>query len=218
MTTMKEEIKVLLVDDHSLIRYGLRSAISHNEDYMIFECDEGKKAIAMAEKLHPDIIVLDISLPDINGMEVAKSILTKLEDTKIIILSMYDDEEYISTCLGLGVHGYILKNEGEEIEDALKTVLNGRKYYSHGIRDFIVDRYASNQQTKIKPKTSFDLTRREKEIVRYLIKGMTSQQIADKLFISSRTIDTHRANIKKKLKTQNLVQLIAKVQEFNLLD
>jgi len=210
--------KVLLVDDHSLIRDGIKSAIvGANSKYIVLEANSAENARKVISKEKPDALVLDISLPDANGMDLAEEIRKKNESQKIIMLSMYDDYDYISRCLEIGVDGYVLKNEGHEIVEGLSDILAGKSFYSSGVKDLIVNQYTNRIKNKNEKPIVVNLTNREKEVMRYVIEGFTSNEIAEKLFISTRTVDTHRSNIMKKLEVKNSIGLINKVKELNLL-
>lgn len=211
---------ILLVDDHSLIREGIKSTISDaSENYMIHEAQSIEEALSIFEKIAIDLAVLDISLPDGSGMDLAEKLYGEYPNLKIIMLSMYDDYEYISKCLEIGVDGYILKNNGDEILKAVEEVSNNGKYYCSGVKDLIVNQYAVRARSKqLTDQNEINLTNREKEVMELVINGATSKDIAEKLFISTRTVDTHRSNIMKKLDVKNSIGLINKVKELGLLN
>src|SRR5207253_2545616 len=134
------------------------------------------------------------------GMEVSRAILAKNPNANIVILSMYEDEDYISRCLEYGVKGYVVKNEsGGELDYAIKSVLQGKNYFSRQAQDVIFKKYSQNVSRKKQQDDTVKLTKRELEIIRLISEGLTSQQMADKLFISHRTVETHRANLMKKI-------------------
>lgn len=217
---MKDNLKIALIDDHSLIRDGIKSLLMtfNDENLAIVEGSNGKEALEIVKNEQPDIIVLDISMPDMNGMQVAEEIINSGDDTKVIMLSMYSDYEYVSHCIEIGVHGYILKGEGHEIVEALESLSTGRPYYSSGVRDLIVSQYTAKVRKKNTEEEKIILTNREKEVIKHVIDGLTSLEIADILFISARTVDTHRSNIMKKLKVKNSIALINKAKELTLLE
>jgi DNA-binding NarL/FixJ family response regulator len=211
--------KILIADDHAMVRDGVKNLISKNEELeVIGEAENGKHAIELFEALKPDLIILDISMPVLNGMEVAREILSKSPSANIIMLSMYDDGDYISRCIECGVKGYVIKNEsGSELELAIKTVLLGNNYFSRHVQDVIVKKYTETV-SKRKPKDeAIKLTQREIEIIKLIADALTTQQMADKLFISPRTVETHRANLMKKLAVKNAVELIRKAQSLELI-
>jgi DNA-binding NarL/FixJ family response regulator len=214
-----QKYNILIADDHSMIRDGLKNLIGQNKDYAIVgEARNGKEALELFKSLSPDLIILDISMPDMNGMEVSKSILSSNPLANIIILSMYDGEDYISRCLELGVKGYVVKNEsGVELDYAINSVLQGKNYFSRQAQDVIFKKYSQNVGKKKQREELVKLTKREIEIIRLISEGLTSQQIADKLFISPRTVETHRANLMKKVGVRNAIELVKKIQQLELL-
>jgi DNA-binding NarL/FixJ family response regulator len=211
--------KILIADDHPMIRDGVKNLVLQNKDLTVIgEAKSGNETLELYDKLKPDLLILDISMPDMNGMEVSKSILSKDPGANIVILSMYDDEDYISRCLEYGVKGYVVKNEsGSELDYAIKSVLQGKNYFSRQAQDVIFKKYSQNVTRKKQIEETVSLTRRETEIVRLIADGLTSQQMADKLFISHRTVETHRANIMKKLGAKNAIELVNKAQKLDLL-
>jgi DNA-binding NarL/FixJ family response regulator len=211
--------RILIADDHAMIRDGLKNLIRQNPEYMIIgEASCGKEALALYSSLKPDLLILDISMPDMNGMDVSQSILSEEPDANIIVLSMYDGEDYISRCLEIGVKGYVVKNEsGAELDYAIKSVLKGSNYFSRQAQDVIFKKYSQNVGRKKQREEQVKLTQREIEIVKLIAEGLTSQQMADKLFISPRTVETHRANLMKKLSVRNAIELVKKIQKLQLI-
>ena len=211
---------ILLIDDHSLIREGIKSTLTQaNNDFMMHEAQSISEGIQLLESKEFDLVILDISLPDGNGMDLAQKIFNSQKIIKVIMLSMYDDYEYISKCLEIGVDGYLLKSNGDEIVSAVNEVLSGGKYYCTGVKDLIMNQYAVRARSKqLSDQNEINLTNREKEVMKLVVEGSTSKDIAERLFISTRTVDTHRSNIMKKLEVRNSIGLINKVKELNLLD
>lgn len=211
--------KILIADDHAMVRDGVKNLIQQNKDLTVIgEARSGNETLELYERLQPDLLIMDISMPDMNGMEVSRSILAKNPNANIVILSMYDDEDYISRCLEYGVKGYVVKNEsGSELEYAIKTVLQGKNYFSRQAQDVIFKKYSQNVSKKKQKDDSVNLTKREIEIIKLIADGLTSQQMADRLFISPRTVETHRANLMKKLSVKNAIELVKKAQQLNLL-
>jgi DNA-binding NarL/FixJ family response regulator len=211
--------KILIADDHAMIRDGVKNLIRQNKDLILVgEANNGNETLNLFESLSPDLLIMDISMPDVNGMEISRTILAKNPKANIIILSMYDDEDYISRCLEYGVKGYVVKNEsGSELEYAIKSVLAGKNYFSRQAQDVIFKKYTQNVTKKKEREDTIKLTRREVEIIRLIADGLTSQQMADKLFISPRTVETHRANLMKKVGVKNAIELVKKAQQLDLL-
>jgi DNA-binding NarL/FixJ family response regulator len=211
--------KILIADDHAMIRDGVKSLLKQNKDYVIAgEAASGRQAIDKFNELQPDLLILDISMPDMNGMEVSKTILEQDVAANIIILSMYDDEDYITRCMELGVKGYVVKNEsGNELDHAIKSVLNGKTYFSNQVQQVIFKKYSQNVTRKKEKQDLIKPTKREVEIIKLISEGLTSQEMADRLFISLRTVETHRGNLLKKLGVKNAVELIRKAQQMELI-
>jgi len=218
--TMSTTYKVLIADDHAILRDGIRYLITRMKNMKVVgEAVTGLEAFQKFEHLQPDLLILDISLPDKNGMQVAQQILTKSPEANIIILSMYDEDEYINRCLELGVKGYVVKNEsGTELELAIQSVIDGRNYFSSHVQKVIFRKHSQNVSQAKKREHIVQLTKRESEIIGLISRGLTSQEMADKLFISPRTVETHRANLLKKVGVKNSMELINKVDELKLLD
>ena len=214
-----QKFKVLIADDHAMIRDGVRNLIRQNKDLSVVgEATTGEETLTQFELNNPDLIILDISLPDKNGMEISREILTRNPNARIIILSMYDDEDYISRCLEYGVKGYVVKNEsGSELDYAIRAVLSGKNYFSRQAQDVIFKKYSQHVARKKQREEIVNLTNRETEIIELIADGLTSQQMADKLFISPRTVETHRANVMKKIGVKNAVELIKKAQQFGII-
>lgn len=208
----------MIADDHAMIRQGVRSLLSRNEQWnVVGESVNGREAIQHFHDLRPDLMILDISMPEINGMEVAKHILTGNRDAKIIILSMYNDDDYISKCLEHGVLGYVVKSEtGDQLEEAVETVLRGDCYFSSEVQKSILRRYSNSSRKRVS-ENDVRLTAREIEIVKLISKGLTNQEMADRLFISARTVETHRANLMKKVGVKNAIELVNKVDQLGLI-
>lgn len=213
-----KKFKVLIADDHAMIRDGVRSLLSKNKELIVAaEASNGTEAVNFFHSMKPDLVILDISMPDINGMEVARQILTEDPEARIIILSMYDDEDYIDQCMQSGVKGYVVKNEtGDELDYAVKHVLKGQNYFSSQVQKIVFKKYSNNVSKKKQKEPEVKLTSREVEIIHLISEGFTSHQMADKLFISPRTVETHRANLMKKLTAKNAVELVRKAREMQI--
>lgn len=214
-----DNIKILIADDHAMIRDGLKLLFSRNKDFSIVgEAASGADVVEKFKATDPDLVILDISMPDMNGMEAAKEILVINPLARIIILSMYNEEEYISYCIEAGVKGYVVKSEvSSELEYAVNAVIKGSTYFSQKAQEVIFKKYSRNIARKRKEE-EIKLTVREMEIVKLISEGLTSNQIADKLFISPRTVDTHRANLMKKLNVKNSIELIKKMDRIGILN
>jgi len=214
-------LKILLADDHQLVRNGIRMFLESEKDFEVTaEANNGNDAIEKNKDFKPDLVLLDISMPEKNGLEAAPEILSASNKPKIIMLSMYLDEQYINSCMEAGVHGYIHKGaDQDELINGVKKVMEGTSFYSKDVRDVMVNNYISSLKKKKLQlaQPEIKLTKRELEVIKLIMKGYTSNQIAEELFISNRTVDTHRANLMQKLDVKNSIELINKVTEENLL-
>lgn len=206
-------IKVLLVEDHKILRDGLKAALSGNKEIKVIgECEDGNLVMDFLEKNEVDVILMDIKMPILGGIETTQQVNEKYPNIKILALSMYNEEAYIMKIFKAGASGYILKNTSiVEMIDGIKKVFAGEIFYSLEVANIMVSKYM-NKTIKAKSKntsiTIDDLTKREKEIIKLISNEFTNQEIADKLFISARTVDTHRRNLLQKLGVKNTAGLV----------
>ncbi|WP_320004703.1 response regulator transcription factor [Shiella aurantiaca] len=206
-----EAMRIVLADDHEIIRDGLKALILKHPGYEIVgEANNGQEALEQVKALQPDIVIMDISMPVMNGMEAARQLHSDFPEVKTIILSMHREASYITQCMDYHVMGYVLKDEaGKEIIHALQAVQQGRKFYSDLTTKVIFEKFAEERtQAPAAAAPSITLTQREMEIMKHIAEGKTNHQIADTLFISFRTVETHRANLMKKLNAKNSIELI----------
>lgn len=198
--------RILLVDDHQLVIDGLRGFIDDlNTVEVIGEANNGQDAISYTSVLSPDLILMDVDMPVLSGIQATQEIKKVHSDVKIIIISMHNEKGLIKKLISFGADGYLLKNSPKnEVLDAIKLVLNGGKYFSEDVLQSL----ESNQKSSQNDSVYNQLTEREIEIIRLIAEGLTNKQIGEKLFISHRTVDTHRTNLMKKLDTSNVAGLI----------
>lgn len=203
-------IRILLADDHELIRTGIRNLIGSNKDFQIVgESADGEDALRKARELVPDVVVIDISMPKLSGIEAAKRIRSELPSVKILVLTMHENPEYVYQILKSGASGYILKNAGkDEITEAIYAVTRGSKFFSPRISELMISEYVRQAERRDDQSAGATLTTREQEVLRLIAQGLNNQQIADKLFISPRTVDTHRTNIMQKLNIHDAANLV----------
>ncbi len=189
---MTAKIRVLLVDDHSLVLDGLKARLQRSGIVeVVGEAKDGRSGIEEARRLQPDIVLMDINMPDMNGIEAAEILLEHHSNIKLLILSIHDDREYILDVARAGAKGYLLKSTSEEeMLTAIQSVHNGGTHYSSEIADILLQQHNRESTT---------LTNREQTIISLLANGYSSKEMAEELGISVRTIETHRRNIKKKL-------------------
>lgn len=206
------KIKVLLIDDHHLVRKGIRLLLEDTEDIeVVGEAGNGKEGLEKMKELQPDLALVDISMPEMNGIEMVWEAKKQFPQVKSLILSMHNSEEYILQSLDAGAYGYILKDSTQEdMLRAIREVSKGERFFSGAVTNLIINAYMNlNKQVQHqsdKKKTS--LSDREKEIIALLIDGLNSKEIAEKLDLSVRTVDNHRANIMKRLQVRNTAELV----------
>lgn len=211
--------RLFLVEDHELVRKGVRSIITQEDSLeIIAEFDRAQKAIdALDAGKIPHLILMDISMPEMTGLEAAKIIGDKYPEIQIIILSMHKDEEYVMEGLNFNISGYVVKDSvADEIVIAINKVLSGGKYFSREVIDTALNSYKEIKEEQQK-KEQVQLTKRELEVLIDISDGLKSQEIAEKLFISERTVEAHRGNIMKKLEAKNMAELIKKAMNLGLL-
>lgn len=201
-------MKILLADDHQIIREGL-AALLHKEPDMqvVAQADTGRTAVQLARKHAPDVVVMDVSMPDLNGIEAAKQIRAEMPAVKIIALSMHSDRRFVAQMLKAGASGYLLKDSAfEELTQAIRAILNRRVYLSPKITGIVVDDYV--QHLSVSDITNPPaLTTREREVVQLMAEGRSTKQIADRLNISVKTVETHRRQLMEKLKLHSVAEL-----------
>jgi two-component system, NarL family, nitrate/nitrite response regulator NarL len=207
-------IQILLIDDHPLVLDGVKTMLKDEASVQIVgTCKTAAEALAFLSNQEPDIILLDISLPDMNGLELCEKIRLTRRQAKIIGLTSTNEAGIITGLLQRGGNGYLLKNmERAELLEAIRTVMNGKIYLSKAANDKVLEQF----QHPKKPGDNFLLTRREKEILLLLADGLKGPQIAEKLFLSPLTVETHRKNLFKKFNA-NSVQLLIKIAHENKL-
>ena len=199
--------KIIIVDDHTLFRNGLRILLNNLTNYQVVgEAANGQEFIDLIDHTDADLILLDIDMPIMDGIQATKIALQKMPDLKIITLSMYGEEDYYYKMVDAGVKGFLLKNSDmTEMKDALETVYNGGNYFSSELLQTLVNSLRSSSKTK---EQHAELSERETEILILICQGMSNQEMADQLFISKRTVDKHRANILEKSQCKNTAQLV----------
>lgn len=215
-----ETINILLVDDHTLIREGLKLILKKNKQFKIIgEASNGVEALEFLEKnaAKTHVMLLDITMPELDGFEVAKVVKKKYPNLKVLALTMHNEESYITKMIDVGVHGYVLKDSNlDDLSSAIKTILDDKPYYSSDVSAVMINSLMNKD--KQKDNNAIDnLTEREKEIIHLISDGYKSSEIADKLELSTRTIEVHRRNLMKKLEVKNTAELVSYVLKSKLI-
>ena len=224
-------VKVMIVDDHRLIRDGLSSLLENVDGIVVVgEASNGEELLTKLQQgSHPDVILMDVRMPDKNGIELTRIVTKTYPSIKVIGLTMFESEQYITGMLQAGAMGYLLKNTGKlEIVQAIRTVAENRTYFSENVISVVLSKYlhqgqgnddsGSGSGPHAPDPSSVHLTRREKEILKLIVNELTNHEIADKLFISPRTVETHRRNLIQKLGVKNTIGLIKFALNSGLID
>nr|WP_319492935.1 response regulator transcription factor [uncultured Desulfobacter sp.] len=201
-------INIILADDHHVIREGLRLLIDNEKDLLVIaEADSGRTAVSAVKKLKPDIVVMDVSMPELNGMEATRKIMSEAPGTKVLALSMYSDKRFVNGMFQAGVSGYILKNcIARELVSAIRLVAKGQVYISPEIAETIVEGYLSHAVLENSSNRG-NLTHREREILQLISEGQHTKEIAETLHVSTKTVDAHRRNIMEKIGINSIAGL-----------
>jgi len=208
---MNTKSKIVLAEDHAILREGLKSLLSSSQDFeVIGEAADGREAIRSVEKLKPDLILIDLSMPRMNGMEAIREIRRLSKEVKIIVLTVHKSEEYILATFKAGADGYVLKDAThQELLMAIKSVLKGKNYISPEISEKVLEGYLEGRK-RLKSQTSWEtLTSREREILKLIAEGYKNKEIAEELCISVKTVEKHRSNLMEKLNLHNVQALTA---------
>ncbi len=199
--------RILLVDDHKLVREGLNTLIEkHTDMTVVGEADNGRTAVKLARKLTPDIIIMDIAMPELNGIEATRKILDESKNTRVIILSMHSDKRYVAKVLRTGASAYLLKDSAfEELAEAIRVVLDNRIYLSPRITDIVIEDYVHSES--VVPSAYTELTDREREVLQLIAEGKTTKDISSTLYVSVKTVEAHRKKIMDKLDIHSIADL-----------
>jgi two-component system nitrate/nitrite response regulator NarL len=220
---MSNTIRVVLADDHVFVRDGIKSLLENEANIeVVGEATDGLEALKIVETEKPDLLILDIRMPNLTGIEVVEKLRTQNNTIKIVMLSMHESEEYVLKSIKAGADGYLLKGSSkEEFLKAVHTVANGGKYFSGDISSILIGHLTNGTNSSLEPKQALAeemiITKREKEILKLLLSGKGNKEIAEALDISKRTAEVHRFNLMKKLKVKNLIELSNKATEYSLI-
>jgi DNA-binding NarL/FixJ family response regulator len=201
-------IKIIIADDHRLFREGLVNLLSDSKDIEILaQAENGLDVIAKAKELNPDVIIMDIGMPVLNGVEATGKLLKELPAIKVIALSMHSDKQYIKGMLEAGASGYLFKNCAyDELIEAIHTVNAGKKYLSDKITEIMIQDYLGKEESI--PETDSELTERESEILKLIAEGVSTSEISELLFVSVKTIGTHKQHLLEKLNLKTSTDLV----------
>jgi DNA-binding NarL/FixJ family response regulator len=208
---MNPKKRIVIAEDHTILREGLRALLSAKPDYEIVgEAEDGNAAIHCVEKLKPNLVLMDLSMPRMNGMDAIKEIKKRSPETKVLVLTVHKTDEYIMATFQAGADGYVLKDSTHaELELAIQNVLSGKHFISPGISDKLIGGYLQGKKT-LKITTPWEtLTQRERGILKLIAEGYKNKEIADYLCISVKTVEKHRANLMQKLDLHNISDLTA---------
>jgi len=219
---LDEKKTILIVDDHPFFREGLKSLLArHSEFELVGEAGSGDDGLRKAKRLRPDLVVMDISLPDGSGIEVTRNIRELLPETRVVVLSMHSRIDYITKAFQAGATGYIVKESAtEKLLECLEAVSKGEHFMDSSLHYKVVENVMKSrkQEAKLTDAGYNALTRREQEVMRLLADGLSTKKLSEKLFISPKTVENHRANIMSKLDFHSTVELVRYAAKFGLID
>ena len=203
-------ITVFVADDHAVVRDGLRFLLEAQDDLRVIgDAADGRAAVRLVEEMHPNVAIVDIAMPGLNGIEATRQICQSCPNVKIIILSMHSTSEHVSQALQAGASGYLLKESaGVEVVSAVRAVHAGHRYLSQKISDQVIEDYARQRDPAQQTGPLALLTEREREVLQLVVEGQTSAQIADVLSLSRKTVETYRSRLMRKLGIEDLPSLV----------
>ncbi len=205
----KAKIRILVADDHDIVRSGVRHLIESGGYVCCGEAEGGREAVRMAEELQPDVAVLDVTMPELNGIEAARQILKLCPKTKVLVFTVHDAEQVVVEIFRSGAHGYVLKSDaGRQLLKAIECVLGGKHYFSSQISEVIFGSMKNEGLPHAAKKDDDKPTSRERELIQLLAEGLSNKEAADKLGISVKTVETHRAAVMRKLGLHSIGELV----------
>ncbi|ACL19252.1 two component transcriptional regulator, LuxR family [Desulfitobacterium hafniense DCB-2] len=213
---MNKKLRIVLADDHAVLRAGLKVLLNAEPDLeVIGEASDGEEAIDRVDDLHPDLVLLDLTMPKLNGVDCIEELLKKHADLKILVLTMHDDEEYLKAVLQVGAKGYVLKKAADvELLSAIRTVARGEMFiYPTMAAEFVYRHLVSPREPEKESKKLKQLSERELEVLRNLALGHTNQDIADLLHVSVKTVETYKARVMEKLEMHKRAELVRYAME-----
>ena len=214
-----KKIRILIADDHGVVREGLRALLGRVEEFdVVAEAADGEEAVRMIGEKKPDVAILDISMPVVNGIEATRQVRRANPATKVLIFTIHENEEYVYQMVAAGANGYVLKDAGKnDLIAAVRAIQYGGRFFSPGVSRLIIDEFVRrSREAAPAPADRTGLTGREAEILQYIASGLTNAEIARKLFLSVRTVNTHRTNLMHKLDVHNTAGLVRYAMENGL--
>jgi DNA-binding NarL/FixJ family response regulator len=203
-------LRILIVDDHDVVRHGVRALIERNPDWEVCgEAADGRDAVAKAQSLTPDVVILDVAMPELNGLEAARQIRKLVPAARVLILTMHESEQVVREVLAVGAHGYLLKSDaGRNLVAAINALSQHKPFFTSAVAQMLLDNYLQAHAPSTSEAAAGPLTPREREIVQLLAEGKTTKEVATALGLSVRTADTHRTNIMRKLDVHSVADLV----------
>lgn len=203
-------IQIAIVDDHEIVRDGIKILLEDEPGLdIIAEAETGKEAVKMCGKQQADLIIMDITMPEMDGIEATRIIKEKYPDVKVLALTMLSEDQHIRKMIKAGASGYILKSSGkQELIKAIKTIIDGQHYFSNDATQVILQELVSPEVKRVKEEDEVHITERELEVLQLIVNEYTNQEIADRLFVSVRTVDAHRRNLLQKTGAKNTAGLV----------
>jgi RNA polymerase sigma factor (sigma-70 family) len=217
---MANKLRIVLADDHTILREGLRALLTADPDFeVVGEAQDGREAVRCVEKLEPDLLLMDLSMPRMSGMDAIREIKKRYPNTRIIALTVHKTEEYILTTLQAGADGYVLKDATQdELVMAIKNVMEGKSYLSPDISEKVIEGYLQGKESNQSLSAWETLSQREREVLKLIAEGFKNREIAEDLCISLKTVEKHRANLMKKLDLHNAAALTVYAVERGLVN
>jgi DNA-binding NarL/FixJ family response regulator len=201
--------RILIADDHDIVRRGLRALVQEEPSWQIVaDVPDGRSAVVKTQELRPDIAILDIGMPSLNGLDATKQIMKVNPDTKVLILTMHDSEQLIQNVLNAGARGYLMKSDaGRDLVVAIRALLLGQTFFTQKVAQIVLDTFTARKTTTTKDEFQ-SLTAKEREVVQLLAEGKSSKEAADVLKVSTKTLETHRSNIMRKLGCHSVTDVV----------
>ncbi len=203
-------VKIILADDHTIVRQGLAKLLEGEPEFhVVGQAENGREAVAKVEELNPHVVIMDIAMPLLNGIEATRQIKKIRPQTKVIILSMHCHDRYIRELFSIGASGYLLKDStGSDIVKAIQAAVNGDNYMSPSVSRIVIDDYVSTKKKPFREELYSNLSNREREVFQMIAEGHSTREISEILCISPSTVKTHRSKIMEKLRIENISQLV----------